>query len=239
MAICRLCENDRELRNSHIISEFLYDALYNNKHQLMGIHGGGSRGWKVLQKGIREPLFCEPCEQHFNKHFETPFLAQWLRGNPLPDPWNATDLVTVQVDYTAFKLFHLSVLFRAGVSTLPTYAAVTLGPHEARLRRLLLDRNAGESWQYPVFGYAVVHHKTKRLITMITQPQRSKFGGRWCYGMMYGGAEWWVCVASDRNVEFEQMALRTDGSMPFIAVPWNEVGAVQDASSALNSASPR
>lgn len=236
MPICRLCENDAELRNSHIVPEFLYSPLYNSKHQLMGIHGRGSLGWQFLQKGIREPLFCESCEQHFNEHFEKPFRARWVERAPLPDPWPGNDVITVNVDYNNFKLFHLSVLFRAGVSSLPTFAAVTLGSHEQKLRRLLLDRNAGESWQYPVFAYAVIHHKTNRVIQIVTRPQQSKFGGRRCYGMMYGGAEWWVCVASDRNIDFEQMALRPDGSMSFTAVPWNEVGAIQDASAALSNA---
>jgi len=145
---------------------------------------------------------------------------------------------TINVDYNSFKLFHLSVIFRAGVSSLSTFSAVTLGPHEDKLRQLLIKRNPGESWQYPIFAFAVIHHKTNRLIQMVSQVQQSKFGGRRCYGMMYGGAEWWVGVASDRNLEFEQIALQPDGRMPFTAVPWNEVGVVQQASDALKNRTP-
>jgi hypothetical protein len=238
MAECRLCRNDRELRNSHIVPEFLYSELYNTKGHMMGINGRGNRGWQALQKGIREPLFCESCEQHFNEYCEKPFRAQWVDALPLPDPWTATDIHWIKVEYNSFKLFHLSVLFRARVSSLPTFSAVSLGPHEERLRQLLLTRSVGEAWQYPVFAYAVVHHRTNRLIQMVSQAQQSKFGGRRCYGMMYGGAEWWVCVASDRNTEFERGALQPNGHMPFIAVPWNEVGVVQDASRALNDSRP-
>ena len=199
----------------------------------MGINGRGGRGWRALQKGIREPLLCEPCEQHFNEYFEKPFLEQWVRGSPLPDPWNEKDVYWVTVEYESFKLFHLSVLFRAGVSSLPTFSAVQLGPHKEKIRNLLLTRSAGEAWQYPVFGYAVVHHKTQRLIHMVSKSVKNRLGGRHCYGIMYGGVQWWVGVASDRNPEFEQVALRTDGRMPFTAVPWNEVGVVQEASEML------
>jgi len=205
---------------------------------MMGINGRGNRGWDALQKGIREPLFCESCEQHFNEYCEKPFRAQWIEAQPLPDPWIVNDVHWINVEYNSFKLFHLSVLFRAGISSLPTFAAVSLGPHEERLRQLLLTRSVGEAWQYPVFAYAVVHHRTNRLIQMVSKAQQSQFGGRRCYGMMYGGAEWWVCVASDRNPEFELGALQPDGRMPFIAVPWNEVGVVQDASRALNDQRP-
>lgn len=236
MPQCHLCKNDRELRDSHIVPEFLYSDLYNAKHQMMGINGQGRRGWKALQNGVKEHLFCEPCEQHFNEYFEKPFRELWVENFPLLDPWNTDDIHWITVNYESFKLFHLSVLYRAGVSTLPTFAAVRLGLHEEKLRQLLLIRNPGEYFQYPVFGYAVVHHKTNRLIQMVSQAQVSRFGGRRCYGIMYGGVEWWVCVASDRNSEFEQIALRRDGRMPFAAVPWNEVSVIQEASRALNNA---
>ncbi len=238
MPICQLCHNDRELRNSHIVPEFLYDELYNDKNHLMGINGQGSRGWKALQKGIRQPLFCESCEQYFNEYCEKPFREQWVVAKQLPNPWNVTDVHWVTVDYSSFKLFHLSVLFRAGVSTLPTYAEVFLGPHQEKLRQLLLNKDPGKYWQYPIFGYAVVHHKTNRLIPMVSQAQQSSYGGHRCYGIMYGGAEWWICVSSHRNYEFEKIALQPNGRMPFHAVPWNEVSVVQAASRALRTARP-
>lgn len=236
MPQCRLCHHDRELRDSHIVPEFLYGDLYNSKHQMMGIHGLGSKGWEIVQKGIREHLFCEECEQHFNEHFEKPFRASWVENCPLLDPWETEEVQWIKVDYSSFKLFHLSVLFRAGVSSLPTFAEVSLGPHEERLRNMLLDLTAGPEDRYPIFGHAVVHHKTHRVVQMVTKAYASKFGGRRCYGMMYGGVQWWVCVASDSNYEFQQLALRHDGTMPFAAIPWNEVGAVQEASVALRNA---
>ncbi len=236
MPQCRLCHCDRELRNSHIVPEFLYADLYNSKHQMMGIHGRGSKGWQVIQKGIREYLFCEACEQHFNEHFEKPFLESWVESCPLLDPWETDKIHWIKVDYASFKLFHFSVLFRASVSSLPTFAEVSLGPHEERLREMLLNRNAGPADRYPILGYAVVHHRTNQVVQMVTKAQASKFGGRRCYGIMYGGVQWWVCVAADRNPEFQQVALRRDGTMPFAAIPWHEVAVVQEASVALRNA---
>ena len=91
MPICRLCHKDRILRKSHIVPEFLYSHLYNEKGHMMGINGIGAKGWKPLQQGIREHLFCEECEQHFNEHFEKPFRQQWVVNCPLPDPWNVPE----------------------------------------------------------------------------------------------------------------------------------------------------
>lgn len=236
MTPCRLCLKDRVLRNSHIVPEFLYGDLYNSKHQLIGIHGLGSKGWEVQQKGLREYLFCDGCEQHINERFEKPFRRIWAENCPLLDPWEAEDVHWIQVDYKEFKLFHLSVLFRAGVSTLPTFAEVTLGPHEGRLRRMLLEQDAGRVEQYPIFGYAVIHHKTKRIVQMVSKAQANKFGGRRCYGFMYGGVQWWIGVSSDTNHELQKVALRCDGQMPLAAIPWNEVSVIQEASNALRKA---
>ncbi len=238
MPLCRLCHRDRDLRNSHIVPEFLYDDLYNGNHQLMAINGLGNRGWKALQKGIREHLFCEECEQHCNEYCEKPFHAQWVEAAPLPNPWNFEGVHWARFDYASFKLFHLSVLFRAGVSSLPTYADVSLGPHEERMRKILFSRKPGEYWQYPIFGHAVVHHETKRLVPMVSQGVRSNFKWLRCYGMIYGRVQWWVGVSSHRNTEFEGACLQSDGQMPFHAVPWNEVMVVQSASEALRRACP-
>lgn len=204
----------------------------------MAINGRGNRGWKAIQDGIKEYLFCETCEQHFNKYYEEPFRAQWVAAAPLPNPWDLSGVHWIKVDYISFKLFHLSVLFRAGVSSHPSYREVSLGPHQETLRQLILNRDPGSLHQYPVLAYAVIHHKTNRLIPMVSQAQRSIFGTQRCYGMIYGGAQWWVSVSSHRNVEFEQAALQPDGHMPFCAVPWNEIAVIQAASRALRTPYP-
>lgn len=95
---CRLCQRDGELRNSHVVPEFLYAELYNAKRQMMGINGQGSRGWRSLQIGAREHLFCEDCEQHFNECFEKPFYLAWIKNRPLPYLWRPGQMETIKVD---------------------------------------------------------------------------------------------------------------------------------------------
>lgn len=232
MPLCRLCHLDRELRNSHIVPEFLHDGLYNKKGHHMAINGKGNRGWQPLQKGIREHLFCEECEQHFNKHFEMPFRAQWVQAFPLPNPWEG-DICWGRFHYASFKLFHLSVLFRASVSSLPSFSEVSLGTDEETLRKLLLSVNPGEPWQYPIFGQAIIHHKTKRVVAMVSRTVESGFEGYRCYGTIYGGVQWWVGVSAHRHLEFESACLQPDGRMPFCAIPWNEIQVIQLAARAL------
>ena len=233
MPLCRLCQKDRVLCESHIVPKFLYEDLRNTKRQIMSVTGHGKRGWAAIQDGAKEHLLCECCEQHFNIHFETPFRTYWIESSPIPDPWVDENPRWIRPNYNSFKLFHLRVLFRASVTTLPMFSAVDLGIHEERIRLMLLNCDAGNYYEYPVGGYAVVHHRTREIIRLISQAQAFKVGGRRCYGMMYGGVEWWTCVASDRNTEFEHFALKDDGQMCLAVFPWQEVAAIQKASAAL------
>lgn len=199
----------------------------------MGINGQGKNGWSTLQKGIREKLFCNDCEQYFNEHFEKPFRKLWIENCPLPNSWEKEETLWIKVDYSSFKLFHLSVLYRAHVSTLPTYSYVELGPHAEKIQTMLLTRNAGPAYRYPIFGYAVIHHKTKSSIQMISSAQASKFDNLRCNGFMYGGVEWWIGVASHTNNDFQQECLQTNGKMPITPIHWNQIGSVLEARNAL------
>ena len=202
----------------------------------MGITGRGTKGWAPVQDGAKEFLLCDDCEQHLNKHYETPFKNYWVDNPPLPDPWNDDNPRWLTTEYGKFKLFHLSVLFRAGVCTLPMFRNVNLGPHEDRLRKMLCNVDPGKDYEYPIGGFAVVHHQHRRLIRMVAQSQSFRLGGKPCYAIMYGGVEWWFNVSSDRNPEFEQFSLKSDGRICLSVFPWTEVAAVQKASAALRSA---
>ena len=232
---CRLCgSDDRPLRNSHIVPEFLYRPLYNDKGHMLAIRrpNGTRRARGLLQKGVRQHLFCEPCEQHFNEHFEKPFLRQWT-PSPLPDPWDVDGVQALTVDYAPFKLFHLSVLFRAAVSSLAAYADVDIGPHEPVLRQRLLERNPGARLEYPIAGRAVIHHRTRHIVPIITHASVCTIESHRYFSMVYGGVEWWIKLSSHRHRRFEETFLHTDGRMSIGAVPWTNVPAIQRASAAL------
>ncbi len=53
---CALCL-ERPLRDSHVIPEFLYKSIYDEKHRFYALAVGEYPGYE--QKGIRESLLCE------------------------------------------------------------------------------------------------------------------------------------------------------------------------------------
>lgn len=233
MLVCRLCHKSRELRKSHIVPEFLYTPLYNEERYLMGINGRGNLGWKKLQRGLCENLFCDSCEQHFNKVCEQPFLAHWVKSSPLPNPWPLVESCWVQVDYSIVRLFHLSVLFRTSVSKLPTFREVSLGPFEEKLRLMLLNGDPGEFWEFPIFGLVLINSQTREVVQLVSQSQSGRFADRRCYAIAYGGVQWWVGVSAQRSVSIESVCLQADGKIGFGAIPWNELGVVKSAAMLL------
>lgn len=234
MPICQLCLNDRELCQSHIVPEFLYKKLYNANDAAAAITGLGNKGYKLLQKGLCQYLLCDDCEQHLNKHFKIPFQNQWTNANPLPNPWIVPEPYWVKVDYDSFKLFHLSILFRASVSNLPNFATVSLGVHQDKIRKMILNLDSGQFWQYPIYGFAVIRHDTKEIVQAVTMAKQSKYNAHRFYGIIYGGVQWLVSVSSHRNHEHEDIALQQDGRIPFHVMQWNELEDFQFAAKALS-----
>ena len=58
---CKLCHASGRLRRSHILSEFVYRALYDEHHRFFDLVAAGGKNVTFQQKGLREPLFCERC----------------------------------------------------------------------------------------------------------------------------------------------------------------------------------
>ncbi|MBI3755811.1 MAG: hypothetical protein HY265_06605 [Deltaproteobacteria bacterium] len=192
-------------------------------------------GQDACPTGIREYLLCSECEKYLNANYEKPFLKQWTVDSPLPDSMAQDAVHSVAYDYPMFKLFHLSILFRSSVSALPIFRKVNLRAHEERIRLMLISKDPGKDWEYPIFGRVVLHGgKVER--RLITAPIAGRYEGHVVYEQMYGGVVWHILVSSHRNDSFCQAGLQPTGHITLFAVPWNEVWGVQDASIALKRA---
>lgn len=227
------------LCKSHILPEFLYRNLYNKQNKFMGITGQGTKGWGLLQKGIREKLFCYDCEQHLNESYEKPFMQQWTIDFPLPDRMDQDSAHSATYDYNSFKLFHLSILFRSSVSSLSTFREVNLGMHEERIRKMIISQDPGKEWEYPILAFAVLNGRGEVERRVISCPISGRHEGHIAYGQIYGGAMWWLLVSSHRNDLFCRHGLQPSGRITMIAEPWNEIRIVQNASTALRRSYPK
>jgi len=144
---CGLCGEERILQYSHVIPEFLYASTYNEKHQAVEVTSQLGEKDNLHQKGLREPLLCASCEEHLSK-YET-YAAPILKRIRRLDAERRGDHYIVQgVQYANFKLFQISLLWRASITSIDMFRGVKVGEHEEVLRQMLLDDDPGEADEY-------------------------------------------------------------------------------------------
>jgi hypothetical protein len=73
--------------------------------------------------------------------------------------------VIQDLDYHRLKLYLLSLLWRMGVSSLPEFQLIRLGPHEARIRDMLLGDDPGKSNDYGCILQVVTDGGTRIPVT--------------------------------------------------------------------------
>lgn len=208
---CALCGSIGPLRLSHIIPEFLYKPLYDDKHRFREINVEPDDENKIHQKGARQYLLCDACEQLLNTH-ET-YASKILHGGvSIECTKSGSRLHLSDIDYTSFKLFQLSILWRASVSTLPIFEQVALGPHEERLRRMILASDPGSEDLYGCLMFAMLHEK-EFVRDAIMQPTTTKIGGQKGYRFVMSGFTFVYIVSSSRvNGILKPALLRQNGS---------------------------
>jgi len=222
---CKLCKNSKKLCQSHVVPEQCYRPLYDEKHRLGELRPGREpTAW--MQKGIREYLFCADCEDRLNV-YESAFADYWFK-RPLPCvPVDAEGVRINGFDYAAFKLFHLSILWRASFSKHALFRAVSLGRYQEKMRDMIWSGGAGPEEHFPIIGVLLVDREDGGAIRndLITPFMPAKLYNCYVYSACYAGCEWLWFVTDHPNHEVEKLAAfspRQDGTMLLRARRWKE-----------------
>jgi len=217
MPTCALCHNDVEaLRRSHIIPEFFYKKIYDDKHRFQVFSEKSTRPvMREQQKGLRECLLCDDCEGRLSKWERHAQLALF-GGIELGSRDRGDHMEYTGLDYTRFKLFQMSMLWRMGAASGPGFGNVQLGRHHSeRLRRMLLASDPGEPYEYGCW-MAAISSKIRELEQVMLAPTATprKVFGHSCYRAVLGGVFWCYFVSS-HMYQFPQhnLFLSKDGSL--------------------------
>lgn len=182
---CALCQREATLANSHIIPEFLYASLYDEKHRFHEISADPETGNRYRQKGLRERLLCEPCEQKLSVY--EGYARKLLRGGVQISVQPELQLIRLaDLNYQSLKLFQISVLWRAGVSTLREFEQVRLGVHAERMRRMLAEEDPGGAADYGCIMCALMH-QDELVEELVVPPTWARLAGLKAYRFVFGG----------------------------------------------------
>jgi hypothetical protein len=218
MVTCKLCLEERELKNSHIIPEFIYSSLYDEKHRFHEISVDENKKNKLPQKGVREYLLCGECEQLLSKNERYASLV--LNGRFSLTVRKDGKLIHLGgIEYSKFKLFALSVLWRAGISSLDVFDQVKLGPHENVLRNMILNSEPGGEEVYPFLLSPILHENVIQEGLIVT-PTWTRLGSHYAYRFVFGGITW-VFVVSGHKAPNEIVNASISENGELTMIPWN------------------
>jgi len=155
--ICKLCLQKKELcKESHIIPDFHYKFLYGKNKELVYVNNKKvERRYNGEYEGN---ILCEDCDGkiigrledyaskllHNKFSSETIFRIEQIDGKEHVILENAPNY-----NYSYFKLFLLSILWRASISTRPFFRSLKLNNEkEEDLRLMILNSDAGDPREY-------------------------------------------------------------------------------------------
>lgn len=231
---CKLCLRKKPLlKKSHIIPEFMYTGMYDEKHQmLVGIPHEiftSDKKLDMVPSGEYEGgLLCADCDNDLIGHNLETYARSVIYGGRFskgstPDcknfraPNGLTFARCKNIDYRKFKLFLLSILWRASISSRSFFSDVNLGPYEEVIRRMLLVSNPGNVEDFPILLITWLNDSNLPK-ELIGQPCRARDEGGIHYIFPIGGVVYLFYVSPNA------MSKRL---LPFTLLPSNEMSLLQ------------
>lgn len=210
---CSLCLQEKKLVKSHIIPEFCFKPVYDDKiHEYHILSTAQNENNYKRQKGIWERLLCWDCEQYLSR-FET-YAAKIIREDIYKRFFCSENPILISgIDYQKFKIFQLSILWRASISKNTFYSGVNLGPHEDKIREMILHTQPGHSYEYGCHMIALIE-KSKVINGFIWKPDSCRISGHYGYRFILCGCIWGFVVSSrTKNFKGYQLFLSEDGHL--------------------------
>lgn len=209
---CRLCGTHKPLRNSHIIPEFIYQPMYDEKHRFFELHKRRALGAKRFQKGLRERILCDDCE-HLLSRWEK-YAAHVMSGKSSVTLRPSHERVWISgIDYTQFKLFLLSILWRASVTSQEFFKLVSLGYHENIIKNMLLEERPGRPEEY---GCILIFNRLQGedITDTMFNPEPLRWMGRRFSKLYFAGACWcFYCDSQFPTKHLRRLFLQEDGTL--------------------------
>jgi hypothetical protein len=164
-------------------------------------------------KGVYEKLLCEDCEAKLSD-WETHGREVIFGGTEITVERQEGRILIGNLEYDRFKLFQISLLWRTAVSSRKEVPNIDLGPHEPRMRKMLLNENPGPPHRYGCVKFQVPD-RTELLAHAVIPPEKTKVGAHHCYRCIFGGLIWVFFVSSHTSdLPYREIMLTRDGELP-------------------------
>lgn len=141
--LCKLCDQAKELQNSHVIGKSIFRAINKNSGKHYGIYTDQEAN-KVVRSTDQwaTPMLCENCESLLNSRYEN--YSSWALRNKQPGVKHQTNLHYLSIKNVNQKrllMYVISIFWRAAVSSHKVFKNVQI-PSEINeyLKRCILGK---------------------------------------------------------------------------------------------------
>jgi len=193
--VCRLCLEHKTLCKSHVIPEFEYRPLYDEKHRMTVFHE--INGTSYIQKGYYEFLLCLDCEKNINQSYES-FYAKFA-SNQLPDRLKSNTKVFIKkgVDYKRIKLYILSVFWRILIAQNEPFGHIRSDFHAEGIRKIIFENQLIDENDYPLYGFLLIDKNDGNIFSqVITTPRMVGIKGVPAITVVFGGIKWLLLLST-------------------------------------------
>jgi len=223
---CQLCNEEKPLlKKSHIIPNFMYKDLYGTEHKLVlvGLE-------KLERKGItysgffEKNILCANCDNELLSSLECYASSTIFNsGNSkkrqqikIEDIFGRDGLPSVRyhdLDYSKIKLFLLSILWRAHISTNQFFETVQLGQYAEKIRTMLINKDAGEE-DFLETCIVKIKNDGSRPYKALVDFRRTNYENNTFYVFSMNNMMYHFNISPYRKNEiFEKGKVRKDGTM--------------------------
>ncbi len=120
---CKLCGERKVLRNSHVIPKSFFARMKDGDPQLYAVNIGPEPIARKSNGDQIEYLLCDDCEQFIQKSYENYGTQIFINKKNICESDSHVYITNFQ--YTKYYLFIISILWRASVSSLSAFKALT------------------------------------------------------------------------------------------------------------------
>lgn len=153
MSICKLCLVEKELiKRSHLFPNFMYKGIGDDKNRMYVLSSSTPFQKKVVQSGAyEESILCADCDNNIlsklERYANNTFYSQPYRTNienfeQITNVHGINAIRCKNIDYSTFKLFLQSLIWRASISTHDFFNNFKLTTEQEEQLRLSILKSA-------------------------------------------------------------------------------------------------
>lgn len=221
---CKLCLKTCELKNSHIIPHLaikpIRDESLNNR-----FYEFFNNQSKIIQDGPKEHLLCDQCEQYLGQRFEKYFKETiYLNRHGTQKTYYEKVLIIENLDYQKIKIFFLSLLWRASISSKPEFDNIYISDNEEIIRKMIIEGIPEKSSFFSISAIGLLMNNKHHMEWVTTFMPSNSEKYKTIYGIVLGGIFYMISTDCLTSPFPEEMILNESGCWN---IPLKEISEIE------------